>query len=165
MIGDTKRCSRCKEFKPFDCFGKGRATKRRLSSQCKPCANLSRKISRKTVLNRKAHNDKLDRIYKGFDYYKTLKAQSGKCKLCGINSGDIEPKKFHIDHDHACCPGKKSCGKCIRGLLCSNCNTGLGQFRDDINLLYKAINYLQVYQVSRKRPEYYYYNFMFPIDD
>ena len=30
-----------------------------------------------------------------------------------------------IDHDHRCCPGSESCGKCIRGILCSSCNTGL----------------------------------------
>jgi hypothetical protein len=31
-----------------------------------------------------------------------------------------------IDHDHVCCPGRKSCGACVRGPVCSACNTRLG---------------------------------------
>jgi hypothetical protein len=36
-----------------------------------------------------------------------------------------------IDHDHSCCPGPRSCGQCIRGLLCSTCNTALGFLHND----------------------------------
>ncbi len=35
-----------------------------------------------------------------------------------------------IDHDHACCPGQSSCGKCIRGVLCVRCNTFIAHFEN-----------------------------------
>lgn len=33
---------------------------------------------------------------------------------------------------------KKSCGKCVRAILCSPCNTGLGLFKEDVDLLKRA---------------------------
>src|SRR5690606_11291033 len=62
-------------------------------------------------------------------------------------SSDGGARGLFVDHDHSCCPrnGSESatCGQCIRALLCSSCNTGLGQFQDDPELLQKAINYLK----------------------
>ena len=58
-----------------------------------------------------------------------LEAQGHACAMCRKPFGDERPQ---LDHDHACCPpaqGKgraKTCGKCIRGLLCFRCNTALG---------------------------------------
>lgn len=51
-------------------------------------------------------------------------------------------ENLHIDHDHVCCPGRNSCGKCIRGLLCRECNLGIGKLKDDPELLYRAIDYI-----------------------
>ena len=59
------------------------------------------------------------------------------CEICGV-----EGETLAIDHDHACCPGKYSCGLCVRGFICNNCNNGLGRFRDDPALLRAAIEYL-----------------------
>lgn len=53
----------------------------------------------------------------------------GKCDLCGTTTPG--GRNWHIDHDHACCTGPYQCGKCVRGLLCANCNLGLGYIPED----------------------------------
>lgn len=63
------------------------------------------------------------------------------CDSCGRRFED--GRKRVIDHDHGCCSGKVSCGKCIRGVLCGPCNIGLGTFGDDIDRLERAIVYLK----------------------
>jgi Recombination endonuclease VII len=50
--------------------------------------------------------------------------------------------RLSVDHDHNCCPGDKSCGKCIRGLLCRACNSGIGHLRDSPAVLSAALHYL-----------------------
>jgi len=52
-------------------------------------------------------------------YDEMLAKQDGKCALC-LRPQD--KKHFSVDHDHRCCQGKKSCGKCVRGILCQPCN-------------------------------------------
>lgn len=74
-------------------------------------------------------------------YEELLAKQKGGCAICG----DIEchtGKSLAVDHDHRCCPGNRSCGKCVRGILCNHCNNGLGKFKDDPMLLLKAMEYL-----------------------
>jgi hypothetical protein len=71
-----------------------------------------------------------------------LKRQHGTCAISGC---DREPAV--IDHDHACCPGEKSCGKCVRALLCHRCNQGLGRFQDSPALLRSAADYLESFLV------------------
>lgn len=72
------------------------------------------------------------------DYNALLKAQNNACAICK-RAFDKTP---HVDHDHACCPGHRSCGSCVRGLLCDLCNRGLSLYRDDIDLLLAARDYL-----------------------
>ena len=47
-----------------------------------------------------------------------------------------------IDHDHACCPGGKSCGECVRDLICRACNAMLGLAGDEPDRLRSAADYL-----------------------
>jgi Recombination endonuclease VII len=59
------------------------------------------------------------------DFDRLLAAQGYRCAMCPTPFEDGRP--IFIDHDHACCPDeKRSCGKCVRGLLCLSCNTALG---------------------------------------
>lgn len=76
------------------------------------------------------------------DYERMLAEQGGCCAICG-SSDSGGRGRFHIDHDHSCCPTQKTCGKCLRGLLCSTCNTRLGIVESE--WFAKARNYLLHY--------------------
>jgi Recombination endonuclease VII len=66
-----------------------------------------------------------------------LELQDRKCSICGAADPGC------IDHDHYCCNGPFSCGRCVRGLLCDKCNNGLGRFEDSTERLQAAIDYLK----------------------
>ena len=58
-------------------------------------------------------------------YEKLLESQGGCCALCTEKQGD-DKRRMAVDHNHECCSGQKSCGKCLRGILCADCNRKLG---------------------------------------
>lgn len=73
--------------------------------------------------------------------------QDGRCNICTrtilIQSPASRVDAVHIDHNHSCCPGSQSCGRCVRGLLCGRCNSALGMLRDDANIADRAAIYLR----------------------
>lgn len=69
-----------------------------------------------------------------------LREQQGEA--CAICRDPVPQDGWHVDHDHACCPGQASCGACVRGLLCGPCNVGIGMLRDDPKILQAASEYL-----------------------
>ena len=75
-------------------------------------------------------------------YESTLRAQGGGCAICGKGPGGSR-KHFQVDHDHACCPGRKSCGKCLRGLMCSGCNLFTGFIEKNPGVFEKIKAYLK----------------------
>lgn len=66
------------------------------------------------------------------------------------NPGCGNSTSLHVDHDHACCPdgtyaetGKVSCGECVRGVLCMNCNVSLGRLRESPERIRGLATYLE----------------------
>ncbi len=84
---------------------------------------------------------RLGRIKRNFnvDYKSLLLRQGGRCAIFGC----LEIEKLTVDHDHSCCPGKKSCGRCVRGLICGLHNSVLGFSKDSPSFLYGTIDYLE----------------------
>lgn len=64
-------------------------------------------------------------------YWELYNSQSGKCAIC---EQDFDLFKANVDHNHT--NGK------VRGLLCGNCNYGIGNFFDSVEYLFNVINYL-----------------------
>lgn len=129
---------------------------------CKDCESTSRKLpypgprcttchrARKKVLRERNHSSRMQKLYNLSDgeYAELYKAQNGLCFTCGEWSGNRGlRKKLSVDHDHSCCPAPPICGKCIRGLICSRCNTLIGEVGDSsghaIARLEKYISYLR----------------------
>jgi hypothetical protein len=66
------------------------------------------------------------------DFDRILQEQNGRCAICG--SDDPRYRNWCVDHDHET--------GAVRGLLCILCNSGLGKFRDDVDTIYRAAQYL-----------------------
>ncbi|WP_353963417.1 endonuclease domain-containing protein [Streptomyces sp. NBC_00140] len=84
------------------------------------------------------------------EYEAALAAQDGGCATCGMTEAG-NGRMLAVDHDHTCCPSKKTCGECIRGLLCSECNLQLGRVADDIDRLEALIGYLRASKARQGR--------------
>lgn len=64
----------------------------------------------------------------------------GRACVCGRTE---HAKSWHVDHDHSCCPYGSSCGDCVRGILCEDCNHALGKVRDSPEILRRLASYLE----------------------
>jgi hypothetical protein len=124
-MSDTKTCSRCKTVKPLADFH--RRGPRGLQADCKTC-KAERKLEWIKANPEKEQANKLWSKYRlrPDDLLNILESQDNSCALCDLEFG--ESTVTHIDHDHACCPGPRSCGECVRGVLCARCNLALGAF-------------------------------------
>lgn len=107
---------------------------------CRPCEAARDKIARQTRDQRiyvlRKHGLTVEQ------YETMLEDQDHKCKICGTtDSMTSTTKHLSVDHDH-------STGE-VRGLLCHNCNVGLGRFLDNQETLAKAITYLREYENAK----------------
>lgn len=143
VVMTEKRCSKCRETKPLTEFWRNRSTKDGYQSQCKPCHYGSVKANidgpNREHYMRLRRDSNLRRTYgiTADDYDEMVTLQGGRCWICHAT-----PDRLVIDHNHACCPGGKSCGRCIRALLCGKCNKAIGLFGDDPERMMAAADYV-----------------------
>lgn len=109
------------------------------SDTCTKKAFIARDPKRHLIQQRKSHI-KIKYNLTWESYTELYNSQKGKCKICetpvklmGSNAEHSEVAR--IDHSHR--TGK------IRGILCNECNKGLGSFKDNIKSLKNAISYLE----------------------
>ncbi len=122
----NKRCTSCKRWLPEGDFGIENRAADSLTTQCATC--------RRSRAVRKRYGISAAR------YAELLARQDGVCAICGgVNKDGYA---LSVDHDHSCCPGERSCGECVRGLLCTNCNLGIGYLKENVARLASAIRYL-----------------------
>lgn len=121
-----KKCIKCLKWLAEDCFYKCKHTRDKLQPHCRDCTKWGQLQLKFGVTEEQ--------------YWKILKQQGGVCRICKEPPGTM---KLGVDHDHTCCTGNRTCGRCVRGLLCSTCNTALGKFRDSPEILESAILYLE----------------------
>lgn len=116
-----KNCFRCKQDLPLTEFIPNKTGVDGLNGWCRPCTK-DRYLESKYGINLVTFNQ-------------MLIDQDHKCKICKTSEPGGRRNTFAVDHSHV--TGQ------VRGLLCSECNTGLGKFRDMSELLRKAADYLE----------------------
>lgn len=121
-----KECGRCKRALPFDAFGKNASRLDGLTNYCSEC---KREYERNMPVRptRPRGKDYARKYRYGISqeqYEAMLVSQNNACAVCKEEfGGKVRP---NVDHDHNCCPGMKTCGKCVRGILCHGCNAFAG---------------------------------------
>lgn len=141
-----KQCRRCEIIKPEGEFSKRTASPDGLNYICKQCVIEVRAEKKERERRHKVYQDalkadarkdaNLQRHY-GMsleDYHTRLSEQGDRCAICGRDQEGFV-RAFAVDHDHV--TGR------VRGILCPDCNRGLGGFQDNPNLLRRAADYLE----------------------
>jgi hypothetical protein len=82
------------------------------------------------------------------EYAELLAYQGGTCAIPNCRANGTR-KRLAVDHDHACCPGPESCGRCVRGLVCGPHNYELlGKYAGDLQA---GLDYLASPPAARMR--------------
>lgn len=124
-----KECGKCGIVKSVDDFDNDKHTLTSKTSLCKSCLSINGYKKRSDVFKAARITSKR---HGGTDSDEMDFANKTNCEIC---NKPLLVKEKHFDHDH-------SNGK-YRGLLCRNCNFGLGNFLDNIENLKSAIRYLE----------------------
>jgi hypothetical protein len=125
-----KYCARCAEIKPVTDFGRNRADPSGLATYCRPCHNkaMAEIKAKKHGSVRGYHLERRYGLTDG-EVAALHDRQGGHCLIC------LRRRALHVDHDHV--------SGDTRGLICFRCNGGLGQFKDDPEVIRAAVDYLE----------------------
>ena len=134
-----RACTKCKKYLPDARFSKRKALKSGYRSQCKGCDSICNNNQAK---KRTPEDERIRRLKYKYgmslqDYEDILKKQGNRCAICKSTSNSDPNRKNNFDVDHCHVTGV------VRGLLCSNCNTGIGLLKDSVDNLNSAIKYLE----------------------
>jgi hypothetical protein len=127
-----KKCSGCKEEKSLECFANAKLGKDGKSSKCRDCFKYYyewRKAGDPDYVRNIKYRSRYGISIE--DYNKMFSEQDGCCAICG-HKPDYN---LHVDHCHTT--------QVVRQLLCHQCNNGLGCFKDNQDILLRAITYLK----------------------
>lgn len=126
---EHKRCGKCKEIKSTRAFARNKSRKAGIHNECKECQATYNRIwfARKNYGISDAHARRIVDLIRSGEAF---------CEICGENL-ILSKTGYSIDHCHMT--------NKVRGLLCRNCNNGLGHFKDDLYSLEKAQQYLRKY--------------------
>jgi hypothetical protein len=135
-------CKYCKEHKHISDFFRSKielenSTTKSIPKVCKDCRY--KKLLKEDFLKNVATANRYENFTLA-EYEYIQACQKDRCAICGRHSSELN-KKLCVDHCH-------KTGK-VRGLLCINCNLGLGSFKDDIKFLNKAIEYLKNSKINK----------------
>lgn len=132
----TKTCTKCKEHKQVCDFNVQSRQGDGLAPACRRCMyayNAEYRTSEQGLTTKRGYGLKAKFGMPLDEYNALFQEQSGCCAICAIHQSQCK-KALAVDHCH-------ETGH-IRGLLCINCNLGLGNFQDKTAFLSKAIKYL-----------------------
>lgn len=135
-----KKCPKCGMLKDTSEFNKNSSSPDGLQGYCKVCQSESARVSnKKHIEHRRLNNSRWRRssLYGLSEeaFNEMVERSNNLCSICGTEFTKTGKGRMAIDHDHA--TGK------VRGLICHNCNIGLGHFKDSIDALERAIEYLK----------------------
>lgn len=164
----SKNCTNCNTVKPLGEFARNKSKFDGLQTVCRPCSTILHRryveanrehVSKVRRENRKNWSPEQVAVHKARakkwrdenrerlrvqkaerrlgaeegTRQRLLEDQKGKCAICGLPESD--KVRLHMDHCHG--TGK------VRGLLCNNCNTGIGFMQDSPEILRMAALYLE----------------------
>jgi hypothetical protein len=122
-----KRCYYCDAYRDVSEFNKDRRRMDGLALICRSCRR-DQHVQYRYGMTAKQLDQK-------------LAEQGNRCAIC--KAPDLLAGDWVVDHNHKCCPGQMSCGKCVRAILCRQCNAGIGMFNDSPEAIEAAAKYLR----------------------